>query len=295
LFKEREARQRAVGAEQQQARLRHEAETREKITQAALLVSHERFDEADAILNDVVLTEPTVEGAAVFRSVGEWHALHNRWKLAADRFDVLLRVNALDGADRSSLDFLERGPALIEAGDISGYEHFRQDAIAHFLAMSNAFADRVVKIALLLPAGEKVLASLDPAVATTTKAFHDADAAGEAFQAAWRAMSLALLEYRRGNLAAAEAWSRRCLSYPDANAPRSATARVILAMCCQQTGRFDEAESELEAGREIVESKFKGGRVDGGTPVQGFWFDWAFARILMRESAALIEGASHGH
>ena len=28
--------------------------------------------------------------------------------------------------------------------------------------------------------------------------------------------------------------------------------------------------------------------MDSGTPVQGFWFDWVFARILLREATALI-------
>jgi hypothetical protein len=291
FLKEREARQRAVAAEQQQARLRHEAEMREKITQAALLVSQERLADADGLLNEVTIGQSTMEGAAVFRSVGEWHALHNRWKQAADRFDVLLRVNQLDGSDRSSLDYLERGPALIEAGDTQGFEIFRQQAIARFSVGTGLFADRIVKISLLLPASEKTLASLGTVVAANKKAFADADAAGEAFESAWRAMSLALFDYRCGNYTASAEWCRKCLAYPDANAPRTATARLILAMCWQQLGRRDEARSELLAGREIVETKFKG-RVDGGTPVQGFWFDWVFARILLRECAALVDGAS---
>jgi hypothetical protein len=56
-------------------------------------------------------------------------------------------------------------------------------------------------------------------------------------------------------------------------------------------GRDEEARAELAAGRETIESKFKG-RMDSGTPVQGFWFDWAFARILLHEAATLIEVSS---
>jgi hypothetical protein len=29
-----------------------------------------------------------------------------------------------------------------------------------------------------------------------------------------------------------------------------------------------------------------------GNPTQGFWFDWLFARILLNEATALIEGNS---
>jgi hypothetical protein len=36
----------------------------------------------------------------------------------------------------------------------------------------------------------------------------------------------------------------------------------------------------IEAGKE---------RHTLGSPVQGFWFDWAFARVLLREATALME------
>ncbi len=288
FLKEREARQRAVAAEQQQARLRHEAEAREKMSQAALLVSQERFAEADALLTEVALTEATLEGAAVFRAIGEWHALHNRWKQAADRFGVLLQVNQLDGLDVSSLDYLERGPTLIELGDLAGYDRFRNEAIDRFAGSANPFADRIVKISLLTPASEKLIAALDFHATVTEKMYREADASGDGFQAAWRVMSLALFEYRKGEYARAAALCGRCLAYPDGNAPRSATARVILAMALHRLGRGGEALAELNASREIIEAKSRG-RVDRGTPVQGFWFDWAFARILLREGAALIE------
>jgi hypothetical protein len=60
-------------------------------------------------------------------------------------------------------------------------------------------------------------------------------------------------------------------------------------MSCQQLGQTDEARSELTQARSMIEDKFKKG-LDRGTGVQGFWFDWLFARILLREATALIEG-----
>jgi serine/threonine protein kinase len=289
FLKEREARQRAVAAEQQQARLRHEAEVRERITQAALLVSQERFEEADGLLSSLKLTEPSMEGAAVFRSLGEWHALQLRWKQAAERSVLLLGVNQLEGADTATLDYLRCGPALLEMGDASGYERFRQQAIARFSGQPCVFADRIVKISLLMPANKRVIDSLDSLAEETTRHLREADAGGDVFTAAWRSVALGLLEYRRGNFAKAVEWAQHCLAYPESNAPRTATARVILAMAYHQLGRTAEAQAELRTGREIVESKFSKGRLDRGTPIQGFWFDWAFARILLRETTALIE------
>jgi tetratricopeptide (TPR) repeat protein len=289
FFKEREARHRAVDAEQQQTRLRHESELREKITQAALLVSQERFEEADGLLTDISLDQPTMEGAAVFRSIGEWHALQNRWKQAANRFASLLGVNQLEGWDIVTLDYLRCGPALIEIGDASGYERFRQEAIARYSAAPGRFADRIVKISLLMPANKRVLESMSTLAEATTNHLREADAGGDVFTAAWRSLSLGLLEYRRGNFAKAVELSQRCLAYPDSNAPRTATARVILAMAYNQLGRTAEARTELQAGGGIVESKLRKMPYDRGTPIQGFWFDWAFARVLLREATALVE------
>ena len=288
FLKEREAHQRAIAAEQQQARLRNEAEVREKITSAALLVSQEKFEEADNLLSKISVTQPTLEGAAVFRSVGEWHALQSRWRQAADRFAHLLQVNQLDGMDVATLDYLEQGPALIELGDKSLYERFRQEAIIRFTQSPCPYADRIVKISLLLPANERLIESLKPLAEQTTKYLAVADQGGDGFTAAWRSVSLGLLEYRRGNYLKAAEWCRRCLDYPGANAPRTATAQVILAMSCQRLGRVDEARAELTAGREILEDRFKS-RADRGTPVQGFWFDWGFAKILLEEATGLIE------
>ena len=188
----------------------------------------------------------------------------------------LLQIDQIDGWDVSTLDYLECGPALVELGDIAGYERFRQTAVAHVADAAYPFADRIIKISLLLPANEKILKPLDPLAEAAAKSFADnVNADNDVFLAAWRSVSLALMEYRRGNYTQAADWCRRCLAYPEYNAPREATARVILAMACQQLGQSDKARSELAQGREIIDSKFQSG-LDRGTGVQGFWFDWLF-------------------
>ena len=290
FVKERAAHQRALAAEQQQARLRAEAELREKISTAALLVTQERYEEADKLLHELPLAQPTVEGAAVLRSVTEWHARRQQWRQAADRGLRLLQVNQLDGSDMSTLDHLRGGPALIEQGDINGYERFRQEAIARYASAPCPFADRIVKVSLLLPANDRLIEALRPLADETAKHLAEADRGGDDFTAAWRSVSLGRLEDRRGNPARAAEWSRRCLAYPGTNAPRTATARVILAMASHRLGRTAEARAEFAAGRELIEQKFRA-RLDAGGPVHGFWFDWLFARILLRECTALFEAA----
>jgi hypothetical protein len=80
FIQEREMRRRAVAAEQvaersraNEAELRRQAETREKITQAALFISQGKLDEADKVAAKIIFRQPTLEGAAVLRSLGEWH------------------------------------------------------------------------------------------------------------------------------------------------------------------------------------------------------------------------------
>jgi hypothetical protein len=290
FLKEREARQRAVAAEQQQAQLRHDAELREKITQAALLVTQERFEEADRLVAALNLVKPSVDGAAVLRSLGEWHALGSRWSESANRLLRMVAIDQLDGWDAATLDLLRCGPALLEAGETAAFEKFRSDALTRFSTPSCPAADRVVKISLLLPADAGLLGALAPLVDANKRELQEAEAAGDMFQASWRCVSLALYAYRSGHYEEAVGWARRCMSTGDFNAPRNAAARIILAMAEEQAGHHDSAQAELAGARELVNARLRS-PPDRGTPTQGFWFDWVFARILLRESTASLSGS----
>ncbi|MBC8095605.1 MAG: serine/threonine protein kinase, partial [Akkermansiaceae bacterium] len=294
FLRERDARQRAVAAEGQEKELRRQAEAREKITQATVLVNEQRFEEADALIASLGISRPTVEGARVFRSVGEWHALQGRWQTAADRFMPLLQIDQLDGWDVATLDALGCGPVLIEAGDTVRFEQFRRLTLDRFALLTHPFGDRVIKISLLLPADESVLRTLRPLASAAEQSFSaEPTATVDTFQAAWRSVSLALMEYRQGNHADAVKWARQCLDYPESNAPRTATARVILAMAYHQLRQPEQARVEFTGSQRVIEDKFKAG-LEPGTGVQGFWFDWVFARILLREATGLIEGTPRG-
>ena len=311
LVRERQARRRAVAAEQEQARmrqaaeaarehevlLRRQAEAREKITQAAVLLGQDRFNEADRLLSEVPLTPPTLEGASVFRSLGEWHALRSRWKEATDRFGALLQADQLDGWDVCTLDFLACGTSLIEAGDAEGYHRFCLAALNRFAGTENlVVAERIVKSTLLLPPDAKLLASLGPLSQVASRPIAPEDEKGDmaVFRVAWRAVSMGLLEYRRGQYSKAADWCRQCLASSEPVAPRTATARIVLAMALHQLGQNEQARIELAEGRQSIENKFTSG-LDMGTAMQGFWFDWLFARILQREASVLIENTPAAH
>ena len=290
FIREREARQ-------EQARLREEAERRERMTQAAMLVNQDRLAEADELARRVSAAPLSLEAVSVFRSLGSWHALHGRWRQAAERFTTLLKVNPVVSWDAISGDFLSAGPVLIVSGNLDGYDRFRHGAIARVTGtLDPVIAERTIKVSLLLPADREVMDSLSPlaAVAENSLPRNGPSGGGDVFLEAWRCVSLALMEYRRGHNARAADWCRRCLAYPQRNPARTATTQVILAMACFQLHPDDEARALLAQGGETIDAKFQKGLDMGSTP-NGYWSDWLFARILLREARTLIEEMPTGN
>jgi serine/threonine protein kinase len=298
FFSERDARQRAVAAEEKaelaeanEAALRHVAEARIRISQAQNLVSQDRYSEADQLLDENSFSIPptNIESSVVFRSLGEWHALQNQWDAAANRFETLVQVNQSDGWDNGTLDYLRLGTTLIEAGNPAAYRNFRERMVSHFSGTTNAVvAERTIKISLLAPPDETILTRLQPFEDTAARSFASADLANadSVFHAAWGCISLSLIEYRRGNYNQAAEWCRRCLAYSQDNLPRTATAQIILAMSDFQLGKKAEAASQLARARDIIDNKFEGD-LEPGDGEQGFWFDWVFGRIILDEAEKL--------
>jgi hypothetical protein len=300
FLQEREARRRAVAAEQQQIRLREEsdrlrqeAEFRQKLTAATFARSRDRMEEADQMVAGIPAPEPNLEYADLYRTLGDWHAANERWKQAVDRFAVLMQVNQPDNWDGTTLDYLRYGPLLLETGDTNGYDRFRRLAVAHFAETTNPVpAERVMKLSLLTPPGADLLAALRPLAATAANSLA-AEPSRDGWQlslAAWRSFSLALMEYRRRNYAGVEEWHQKSLSYKSPNEIRAVTFQIVLAMADYQTGKCDQARSELAQARQRIGEQFSIVPLVGG---DGYWFDWIFARILLREATALIGGPDH--
>jgi hypothetical protein len=118
----------------------------------------------------------------------------------------------------------------------------------------------------------------------------EAARASEGWMIPWRCVSGGLMEYRRGNFAAAAAWCQRCLSLGPGNAARTATAQVVLAMAQQQLSEMKSARLQLAEAREAIDDRFNR-EIKAGDGVEGYWFDWLLARNLLREATPLIEGS----
>ncbi|MBN2164594.1 MAG: serine/threonine protein kinase [Pontiellaceae bacterium] len=288
LIKERQVRKRAILAEHQQTRLRIAAEDRERIAHAAFLIGREQMKEADNLVESITseLT-PSLETEEVLRELGEWHVLQGRWAQAAERFDLLLKVDIMDNSWAITEDLLKAGPILIERGDYLGYEKFREAAIARYKGTEDpVFAERTLKISLLLPADQHIMEELQPF----------ADLAAGTIQEpvtnimqAWRCISLALSAYRNEDYPSAELWCERSRSLRAFNPARNATSRVIQAMAYDRQGNKELARTTLEPGRKMIDEHIAN-NFDMGDGSYGFWFDWLFARILLREADTLING-----
>ena len=292
LQKEREARRRAVAAEQQQTSLRLEAEDRERIAQAAFLISQDKMEEADAFVGKVSVVKPSLETESVLRTLGQWHALKGRWAQAAARFNLLLDADQRDNSWAITYDLLMAGPILLERGDMEGYERFRRAAIARCAGTTDPnFAERTLKICLLTPADEQMMKMLRPFSDVTAK-FMQGTNPGR-YVESWRCVSLALMAYRQDNIPTAKVWCQKCLSFADGNLGRYATAHVIQAMSCYKLGETDEARLELAQGRDLISAQFAKG-LEGNSLGQSksLWYDWFFARILLHEAETLIEKSS---
>ena len=191
----------------------------------------------------------------------------------------------------SSLDALRLGPALINVGDREGYDSFRHDVVRSYLANPQPATDRVIKICLLAPLDESTRTALSQLAALSVRQVGEAESKQDVFQAAWISMSISVWEYRCGDFEQARRWAQRCLAYPDSVAPRSAAALAVLALSDLRLGHALAAREELAHGDAILAKKLQGG-VDRGSPTQGFWFDWAFAQILLREADGQV--GQHG-
>jgi tetratricopeptide (TPR) repeat protein len=190
----------------------------------------------------------------------------------------------MDTPDAATLDSTRCAVALIKAGDEPGYDQFRREVIERFGGTPYPVeAERTLKNSLVLPADKTIMAALAPLADLAIKAVPvgTPTAQEEPWPGAiaWRCVSLALWSYRQGDCAATVRWCRRCLAYGNGDPARFATANAILAMSCFQLGQAQEANDALSLSRNLA----------AASGAQGQWFDWALARILMNEAAAVHE------
>lgn len=289
LLREREA-------VREQARLLAQADARERISQAAVLLSHDKMEEADALVANIPreLFRPSLECAQVLRALGEWHALAGRWSASADRHfalaSVITRADPSD-SDKVSFSLMPAATAIRENGIRSQYDDFRRQAVARFALSTNPLpAEQVMKSSLMSPASPDLLAALEPLAKVTESTFEGADkvAVADPYLDAWRSFALGLFALRRGELEEALRWCDRSRAYEDDNPARKVSVLAVRAMALTRLGQSEEARKLTDECWDVVEERLSRPLIAYEPSPRTLWFDWINARIWLREATAML-------
>jgi len=276
FFRERDARQ-------QQAKLLAEAEKNATITRAVFLVREGKPAEADALLEQIhtLPRHPSFDAVSIFRAVGDWLAVHQKWQEAARRYATVMHLDQLDIWGSVTIDYQAYAVLLVETGDFSTYAQFCRTAAARYAGESNGdAAGRILKSCLLRPPDAALRTALQPLRKAAESSFERSGGK------LWANIPVSLWHYRRGDYrgAAEYAFSKEV---PSGDSAATATGCVLLAMSLFHEGKVEEARGNLERARKIVNAGFTQ-RLDKGDGKAGYWYDWVFARILLREAESTI-------
>ncbi len=100
-------------------------------------------------------------------------------------------------------------------------------------------------------------------------------------------MPISLWRYRTGDYQGAIELAGKALVGTNASMAHRPVHEVIVAMASHQLGHHATARENLASARAAVERKFATSLVEG-TGGPGFWYDWLFARVLVKEATAMI-------
>lgn len=289
-----ELRERAELAKNAEAELRQKAEYRERISHAAVLVSHGELAAADRLMQTVPFGQvpPSLEAAEAYLKLGEWHVTAERWSEATDCFSNLATVlPTIDPADSFDISVVViRAAALLcKTGDRARYELIRKQAIERFAGTSSpVVAEQVFKSALLVPPDPETLAALAPMgqfLETCLTEGHP-ELQGNDFRTSWCYFALGLLRYREGDLEAASRWAERAVPISGGHVPRETMLRCLRAMIACRTGDLPTARALLdEARRPIEEHRSKPVELGDAT---SSWSDWLIVGLLYREALGIV-------
>ncbi len=296
-LKEREARRQLLAEQQQKIALQQEAarldtlrlsaEQGRKIAEAMALFRQGKLDQADQLLEVTPGYQAGPEDAPMFRQTGDGDAEQGRWAKALSRFTTLRQINQPTNA-LNILDDFRIAVILVDQGEIAQYQALRRETIALYKNNPDPLvAGRVLRLCLLSQADDHVLAALQPFMDQTALLIQNSARKMDGQSMAWSAYSLALMEYRSGNYAAATNWCATAFAANQSLPYRDVCIQLIRAMACAQLGEKEKALANVADVRQKCAAEAKEMTLH---PKQwrGFWFDWTIIRILQREADALL-------
>jgi len=271
-------------ARDQELHLRRQAQARANVSRVAFLLSEGHVKEADELLrmNPLVSIEPSREASSVFRVLGNWYATYGRWVDAAQCFRLMGQATKMNSSKEilRSADLLVTAPALLESGDIKGYDSFREDTLKRHLPVSDSLqAEHILKACLLVKASPDLLQKLAGAARLCEESI--ADRSKSTFTA-WEAFSLALYHYRTGNYDKVIEVGNRGLSEPSIKEICAACIRSLTAVAHHRLGNFDTSMADLKWAASVVR-KSQAGDSDEEKTIVPRWYDWSVASLLLEE------------
>ncbi len=302
FLREREARQeqarlRAVAeyARSVESGLREVAETADQVAKAAVHLRYKEMEQADDLVRGLSAERAprTLEAANTFRSLANWNLTRERWGEAAQRFILMAHVlTSVDMSDSNlvSHELLPSLTAVFEWGESGQYENLRELAIRRFAdSASPNVAEQVIKATLMTPADPETLRRILPLATVIESALGGPKRTRDTHNLAWQEFSMALIEYRQGHFDAAARWAGQSLASATNSRTRAVSNEMVLAMVDIRQGRPAKARERLRDVRSQVnhweEAPF---RVTGD---DGLWSNWGIARILLRETEAMLAEA----
>ena len=278
----------AQAARNQESRLRKQADARSNVARAAFLLDQGRIDEADTLRRDYPLSsiEPSLEAAAVFRSLGDWNSEHGRWDQAHQCFQLLRQANRQDVAQKilQGDDLMAISAALLRQ-DAAQYREFRDEVMERYApAEGQQKAEHLLKVCLLYPAEAGILEKLRK----------DVDTMGDPRRTpcpAWSALSLSLYCLRDSSCDEALDACEIGITSPECKSSCQASLEAVAAMAYANIGNADLAGTSLRKARDIARN-CDGKDFAQGKPIRPYWFDWAIAELLIKEAGECVETAS---
>jgi len=196
--------------------------------------------------------------------------------------------------------------AFLKSGNRPGYEEFRRSEVAK-LGLTNLASDYCTfKAALLLPPDPNMLQLFTVGEEEVEKRFpNDNEMRPNPPHAAQWSEVLALLEYREGYFPKALDWCYRCEKYPayNANAAAVATVSLIKALSNWRSSNYQTAVVDWTVAYELIQARSQQGlkfetapsALFPGAPedLEGPWYEWMIADLLMRECNELLAQSDH--
>jgi len=245
-----------------------------------VLLSEGAHPDADRIVN--TLLEPALaaqpDNIGLLLNRGRFLARRSRLQEAAAAYARMVSLEPTNSGHWYILATL-----LAETGNVEAYHDHRRRMLAQFGQTTDpGRMETTAKACLLLPASGAELA-VAVGLGRNSPSFGSSHPFVPYFE-----LAAGLAEYRQGQYAAAEQWTRKSLSHRWSNVNLQAPNHLVLAMTLQRQGNTNAARLHFSQGAAMVRGTWPESRPGD---LGGDWFDWLIARVLLREAESVVDDA----